>query len=151
MTAETPTPNVALLDETLAWIWAHPEEWKQEYWRCETGMCFAGWAAELAGAVWLTGTEDARSHLVKAEADDPPEHISLSAMRFGASDAVWVRTRAQRLLGLTWDEADALFMETNRLVDIRRIVGEIRARAVPKHGPADSPCLGGGAAAAVDG
>lgn len=30
-----------------------------------------------------------------------------------------------------------------------RLVGA--RRAVPKHGPADSPCLGGGAAAAVDG
>lgn len=41
--------NGKLLLETLAYIETHPEEWNQEQWRCQTGMCFAGHAALTAG------------------------------------------------------------------------------------------------------
>jgi len=38
---------------TLDYIKSHPEEWEQTEWRCESGMCFAGHAAILGGAVWV--------------------------------------------------------------------------------------------------
>jgi hypothetical protein len=43
------TKNAELAYKTLDHIIAHPEEWNQEAWICDTGMCFAGHATILAG------------------------------------------------------------------------------------------------------
>lgn len=44
--------NVVLMREVLTHIEEHPQGWTQSNWRCETGMCFAGWTAVIAGAEW---------------------------------------------------------------------------------------------------
>lgn len=46
--------NTDLARLALKEIENRPEEWNQENWRCGTGMCFAGFVAELAGARWAT-------------------------------------------------------------------------------------------------
>lgn len=47
--------NWALVEETLDWLEAHPDEWDQRYWMsdsdkgCGTTYCFAGAACKLSG------------------------------------------------------------------------------------------------------
>lgn len=53
--------NVPLLDLTLATINYNPERHRQGAWRCGTGMCFAGWAAQLAGYQWAAESPDAEN------------------------------------------------------------------------------------------
>ena len=43
------TINAPLLRQVLKQIETHPETWYQAEYRCESGMCFAGWACELTG------------------------------------------------------------------------------------------------------
>lgn len=117
------TPNVPLLKQTLDYVETHPEEWTQRFYRCGTGMCFAGWAAVLDGGTWydaeLKGPwiED-----MVARPDDPDLDVFL--MRDGAR-TVDVECRARRILGLTEDEASELFDGDNTLDDLRRIVREL--------------------------
>lgn len=107
-------PNVKLLRETLAHIEAEPRKWYQPDWRCGTGMCFAGWAVTLAGGQWKHGPDEAGSDLLVVEPGD-----SEFDRRVGSTMAM---TRAQRLLGLTEDQADELFDGSNDLDNLRRIV-----------------------------
>lgn len=121
-TALTPTKpktgvNVELLNETLAYIETHPEDWRQGEYRCGSGMCFAGWAATLSGREWLVPDPDSMaSNLLSPEGDEEP-----SMLRGG----VHVHEVAERLLGLTDDQGFHLFAGLNTLEDIRRIVAEL--------------------------
>lgn len=100
------TPNVALLRQTLEYIKAHPQEWDQEFYRCETGMCFAGWAATLAGGVWA-GPGDTE---MVAEPDDPADRTF--------DGRIHVADRAERLLGLNAEQVEDLFTPDNDLDDL---------------------------------
>jgi hypothetical protein len=104
------TPNAPLLLKTLHHIEAHPEEWNQEIWLCDTTACFAGRAALLDGAEPI-GRVD-----LLARPDDPQQHIY-----YFADDlrVVTVRDRARRILGLTKRQAGALFDSSNTLDDLR--------------------------------
>lgn len=87
--------------------------------RCKTIMCFAGWAAELAGGCWV----NEESSALFAEPHDPSEDVSYSASR--GIYVVEAATRARRLLGLTDEEADELFLECDTLEDIRECVHDL--------------------------
>lgn len=128
-------PNVDLLDLTLKTIQANPEQWRQASWRtagnqveidektgrmiqpvtCNTAFCFAGWAVQLGSEttpmwndrVWLW-----------AEPEDQTTALMVCA-----------RDRAQRLLGITEDQAEKLFESENRMHDIEHIVEEIKEDA----------------------
>lgn len=113
-------PNVKLLRTTLAHIEAEPEKWDQKDWRCGTGMCFAGWAATLAGGKWAYGPDETGRDMLAAE----PEDDELSR-RLGTIQAA---DRAQRLLGLNEWDADELFDGGNDLDDLRRIVESLCMR-----------------------
>lgn len=116
------TPNVVLLKETLAEIELNPESWDQDDWR----TCFAGHAVTLAGGRWHD------EMYLLPEADDPDEDIdrgcSCSACK-PRPPAVHVWHRARRILGLDYDEAWALFRESNTLEDLPQIIGEICEQA----------------------
>jgi uncharacterized protein YjbI with pentapeptide repeats len=43
---------LALLDRALAYIDAHPQEWDQDVWVCDTGGCVAGHIVHLDSAGW---------------------------------------------------------------------------------------------------
>lgn len=45
---DEPLRGYALFVEALAAIEENPQHWKQETWRCETGMCLAGWVVTLS-------------------------------------------------------------------------------------------------------
>jgi hypothetical protein len=120
--------GLALLDLAIAQIEAHPETWNQQVYRCKTGMCVAGWAAQLAGGQWLNGPEsygkDADNDALIAEPYDRPGDIYL----LGGASVVDADSRARLLIGLSSDEADALFEADLTLDDIRRGRDLIAAR-----------------------
>lgn len=116
--------NWPLLDKVLDHIRAHPEQHVQRIFRCETGMCVAGWAAELSGREWAypAGLTEAAS-LMLAEPGDPFVWATADDRRVVECFEV-----ARELLGLTDEEAYWLFEAGNTLSDIERIVDELRAR-----------------------
>ncbi len=104
-----PLPNIPLLNKVRDHIGAHPEEWHQGSWRmvipgCGTAYCFAGFAALFDGAEFAS--------------DD------LSLVGGG-----WIEDHARQALGLTGDEANALFSGGGTLADIDYVLTRIYARA----------------------
>lgn len=135
MTTQT-TPNVPLLCKTLAHIEANPSEWAQESWRCGSGMCFAGWAAELGGGAWHAGPDDYGElfdstpravAMVADDEDDPEDLLTLD----DGTRVIHVRARASRILGLIAEEADWLFQAGNDLADLQDAVKQICGEATP--------------------
>lgn len=66
--------NSELAHRVLDQIELHPETWDQNYWRCSTGMCFAGWAAEMSpGVEWVGEVTGSVSDYVTVDLDVYPE------------------------------------------------------------------------------
>lgn len=124
-------------DDTLP----EPTWWDQSNWRCETGMCFAGYAARVAGYEWgfnlgsrymayvLVGQEELAA--ISGENDAERPH-ALPPYRFSplkTPDGRWTAHVAdvmQYRLGLTRGEADELFARANDHAElISRCVDEI--------------------------
>ncbi len=124
-----PTPNVELLDRVLAVIEADPDHWNQSDWRqpsidgCGTAFCSAGWACELDGGTWATGSDGLHSEYLVARDGE-----TLGPTSRGVK-MTFVRDRALAVLGLTESEAHALFSGNNGLPALRRQVNRIKARA----------------------
>lgn len=129
METETPTPNVELLRSTLAWaereaVKPYSEsQWYQGDWvlppeesgltigghrqvKCQTAYCFAGWAT--------------------AQTLDPTERMDeIGDVYRGDKRIEDCDERAARVLGIDFDQADALFDGGNDIEDVRRIVNAI--------------------------
>lgn len=94
-----PIPNMDKIYAVLDQIEADPEHWDQTNWslvtECGTTMCFAGWACKMEG---LTLGIEVKPGSYTAS-------VSLADGR-DISDA------AELILGLTWQEARSLFVET---------------------------------------
>ena len=106
----------ALAEATLAYIKAHPEDWRQEIWVCETAGCFAGIAVMLAGAKPIFEP-------LEATAPDGPLGGTRQAVRcmFDGHLKIIVAL-AGELLGLNHWDAAALFVASNTLEDLATIV-----------------------------
>lgn len=110
-----PELNVALLKKTLETIELDQIHWDQNQWRasddeCGTTMCFAGWAALLAGGTWylpqpVEGTDRRLNDLLIAEDGEGDLLIAYPTQ----VRCVSARDRAQRVLGLDEVEAGDLF------------------------------------------
>lgn len=106
------TPDLDLLRRTFEHIDAHPEQWHQGCWlhqdeECGTVACVAGWACLLAG------DEVASDGLV----------LTPKGQR------IPVDARAANLLGLTYEEAGALFSANNTRWRLHTIAQRIAQRA----------------------
>lgn len=118
---KTISPNALLLRRTLAHIEAHPGTWQQDTYRCETGMCFAGWACELAGGRWAFPADGARpQYLLAVQGDDPREVRFISGHR-----VIRAADRARRILGLSHGQSLRLFDEDNNLTSLRAMVADL--------------------------
>lgn len=118
--------GLPLLDAVISQIETHPERWHQGDWRCGSGLCVAGWTAELAGGRWLeSDPESWASHMLVPEPDDPDDEVRAV---HGIGQGVGVAERAQRLLGLEGYEASELFAGANDLSDIKAVRNRIAAR-----------------------
>ena len=127
MTAGMGLRGLALLNAVIAQIEAHPETWDQEEWRCETGMCVAGWMCELGGGTWLTGPYDVHSALLVIE-DSDANNARTKELSDGR-EGIYADERARRLLGA---DPGGLFDPDNSLSDIKAIRDELYAEAIDR-------------------
>lgn len=121
------SPNVALLKATLAHIKAHPETWEQSDWstptKCGTAYCFAGWAVLLGtGPSGQVDEDDEVPRKALPNEDEIEEHFDDAPASAGY---VHVAVAARHLLGLTHDDAEALFGGGNELADLEHMVAEL--------------------------
>lgn len=102
-----------------------PSEWDQKHWAavdwvakmvgvtvpvdCGTACCFAGKAVARAGGKFLISPSSGVAF-----------HAELNGRRVNVSDT------AREILGITEDQADALFHSGNKLEDLERIVQAIK-------------------------
>lgn len=126
--------NVVLLEQTMQHIENNPGDWEQEQWRCGSGMCFAGWAATLAGREWATKNPDgdgAMNIVVKPgefEYAGPEETYDPETGRTKTGRLVEsVPEVAQHDLGLTSEESDILFDGYNTRTGLRMMVDALKA------------------------
>ncbi|GIH91990.1 hypothetical protein ACFFMN_33720 [Planobispora siamensis] len=119
-----PQINVPLLRRVLAQIEAHPQTWYQQTWRCESGMCAAGWAVELADGEWAFSLRHFAADAVIATPEEISAGLSYDLEGKTVVDA-WLR--AERLLGISRIQAAELFEARNSLDDLRHIVGRLIA------------------------
>jgi hypothetical protein len=131
-----PDVDVPLLRKGVEWVLAESERstdersWFQRWWRtrrvneqgqaCGTALCLAGYICEMDPS-WEWRDETLRHDF------GPPvrsELVKMSAHQAGPNgDTAGVH--ASRLLGLTYDEANALFHESNTAETIRSLAREI--------------------------
>jgi hypothetical protein len=121
------TVNVELLKAALDYIKTHPDEWEQENWRCDSGMCFAGVGSQLAGGRWLMPSDSPHAAYLIPEPDDAEEDIyEVRVDPFGERQrVVHARQRAKRLFGLNEVQSYRLFAAGNSLYDIEREINHI--------------------------
>jgi hypothetical protein len=122
MTTTRTPQQIALARATLAQIEAHPEQWKQSDWRCDTGMCFAGWAATIAGRQWVDPDAESEDEYLRAAPGDDPDRIRAGE---NGEPIIHVQSAARTLLGLDYDEARVLFGSTNTLKHLHAYVDRL--------------------------
>lgn len=109
--------NLDLMVQVRDWAVAHPEEHLQDEWRvinCKTKMCIGGAAAEFAGGRWLTKNPlymEVAGHYLVPEPEDDPEQISKISVGGRTRLGIEAYQRGRRVLGLTEEEADTLFVD----------------------------------------
>ena len=136
---KTPTPNAELLDAVIEQISKDKKHWDQGSWRdepisadqpdlvtergkkvlpitCGTSFCFAGWAVQIGSE---TKPKWANTYALWANSHDNLADIENGTIT--ASD------RARRLLGLTIEQAGALFSGSNSLREIKTYVRRIKS------------------------
>lgn len=120
--------NAPLARKVLEHIEAHPETHDQGEWRCSTGMCVAGWTAELDGAVWARPANDPDGHaiFVRSGSRRPGDVGAL----IDGHPCVTVREHATGALGLDRYQATVLFGAHNTAADCRRILEDIAGGAL---------------------
>ena len=120
--------DIPLLRKTLEHIKAHPEEWDQSSWRCDTGMCFAGWAVTLVGREWATPKDHPAASFVEAR---PGEPEACSPGRIGYDNkitlpkVIMADAAAIHELGIDEDTADYLFDGSNSIETLEVFLDEI--------------------------
>jgi hypothetical protein len=124
-TYKSPNRGLALLDEAIEQIELQAKavdkgQWHQANYRCNSGMCVAGWVAQLAGGEWAAPASDSMNNdMLKAIPEDNPEEVD--------SGMIHAHDRALILLApdLTEDDCDVLFAGYNDLGDIREYRNQI--------------------------
>lgn len=126
-------PNLDVFVATLAHIEEFPEEHNQGPWRCNSGMCFGGWATQVAGFWWKTKTARSANVVMPLNAVPLPEPGGYDIVdRVGTNGlaSVYVSNAAQIALGITdtqatTEDGDWLFDATNTLPKLYKISAEI--------------------------
>jgi hypothetical protein len=129
-TYKSPNRGLALLDEAIEQIELHSKaedngQWRQETYRCDSGMCLAGWVAQLAGGQWAFSAAHDRAEQLIADSEDDPEEVD----KFHGVPCVDAHYRAMRLLApdVTEEDCDTLFEGWKELPDIHAARDQIAA------------------------
>lgn len=112
--------NVELLKSVMSHIEAHPELFDAVSWRGKSTRDFAGWAAELSGATWLFAHDDHESIKVGGQ-----RMYRGSVVRTSTGVVLHVEDCAVSVLGIDEQIAEALFVGSNTLVDLREMVDNL--------------------------
>lgn len=125
-----PTRNVALLQETMAHIEKNPTQHNQNHWmtECGTAFCYAGHAAILAGAT-TPGREVVSWGHYWGVNTRTLESRGISSFDVGKNDMQVVDEFATAQLGITDDEAEALFDGDQTVQSLRLLVDALCADA----------------------
>lgn len=115
------TINTELLEQTMTYIEAHPYQHDQNWWRCGTARCFAGWASFLAGGRFISSEED-KTHIVAANG---VKNFRASTIRTPDGELLHVGDHAVIVLGVDEFEADIMFEPGNSIADLRRMVDNL--------------------------
>lgn len=123
-------PNTDALVDTLEYVLIHPEEWNQGMWYCGTAYCYAGHAvvhtfgASVTRDDMVTLTAAHAALLTKNEVDDEIRlTYTCGAPRpWREGDEVHVADFAAVALGLTYEQAGALFAADNALSDLKHYI-----------------------------
>ena len=112
--------DVVLLRKVMEHITAHPDEHDQDVWAieapCGTVACIAGHTVIMSGLTF------------RVDPPDDYERTHYGAVRSAevvAETGEEVDVAAQRLLGLTDDEANALFLDADTISEIWDVVERI--------------------------
>lgn len=114
-------PNIDLAKRVLDHILRNPREHKQDQWRCQSGMCFAGWACVLSGAEFVS---------------DDPDHEDYYYVRDLNGEKVPLWDHATDALGIDILTSTALFEADNTIQDL-----ELMIAALSKEGRLDERWL----------
>ena len=130
------TFNVEIAEQALGAIKAFPEKHAQEVWRCETGMCFAGWVGQLT-TQWVTndwrhdGTDLYQSVI---DPEGVPISASISSVYLShysprvqelakqGTRMTEVSTYAEKVLGVGGPTARVLFASRNTAEDLEHMI-----------------------------
>jgi len=135
----SPNRGLPLLDEAIEQIELHSVsprgQWYQGDWRCESGMCLAGWIDQLAGGEWLSPAgDDFNSDLLVPEPEDDADELRRAYDGYDyvpGREGVPAMVRAVRLIGLSWEQYSAtriwgdIFSGENTLEMIKGIRDEL--------------------------
>lgn len=126
-----------LLLSTLDHVKADPKSWHQQSWRCGTTACFAGHAALLNGAQWALEPGHHTAFMpegaIRLDADGDTDR---QASCMYSDDVTWVDDEGQRYyqhvsayargaLGLTQQDAEALFAASNSMARLEEIIDDL--------------------------
>lgn len=119
-------PDLGLLEGALIHIKEHPEEWNQGYWglttMCGTTFCLAGHVAILAGAEAPKNISTLDFWKV-----NPDGSLYLCGPDDWSSEAMHVSLYAREALGLTQEQAEALFNHSRTLEQLDILVARLKA------------------------
>lgn len=109
--------NEGLLRSVMGHIVTWPNLLDQQQWRNGTARDFAGWTAELCGAVWVSHSLDTG----RVETVTGP-HCAAFVVRAQSGELWHVEDFARVSLGLTDTAADDLFAGCNTITELREMV-----------------------------
>ncbi|MEO7078798.1 MAG: hypothetical protein ABIY38_07885 [Rhodococcus sp. (in: high G+C Gram-positive bacteria)] len=93
--------SIEKFETALDAIRKNPAEWNQVSWRCQSGMCFAGWVAASSGARWDRPEDPDDEYVIVPGRHDPdPIHVA----QFAETEL-----GADHITGLNRDEAEKIW------------------------------------------
>ena len=97
----------------------NPDQWNQRYYRCNTGMCYAGWAVVLSnGAEWATDNVT-RTSWTEDGIEIKDDTVLVGPYRMPAHDF------AVLALGLDEEHGYRMFSPENTIEDLRAAILKI--------------------------
>jgi len=120
-------PDARNLDPVVDGLPDDERAWNQTDWRCDTGRCWAGWAAVLAGGEFVYDVYENRYVDIDHETGTGGNRVAHATAVVVADGETWhVADFAQHALGLGDRERATLFDGANTLADIDLVLTAMR-------------------------
>ena len=115
--------NIELLKKTLQLVETHEKDgqWNQKHYRCQSGMCFAGWAVVAAGAEFASNNLY-DSDFTRVKITDELRSRFPGLNEWEATGYIPIADFAKIALGLDCTEQSDIFFSENQIEDLRDFV-----------------------------